>query len=116
MSLRPTRPAVPAVGARRPQAVGQGGQADQVVAHRPGGVLATAAGKVIGGPPFGRFTQPNLADLGEGEMSTQPERGQVPHILDPFGLRIEERALDMPREAAQNLVLLAAAVEVEALK
>ena len=50
-----------------------------------------------------------LADLGEGEMSAQPERGQVPHVLDPFGLRIEERALDMPREAAQNLVLLAAA-------
>ncbi|MGH3537954.1 MAG: hypothetical protein ACRDR6_27315 [Pseudonocardiaceae bacterium] len=99
----------PAIRAGRPQALGQGSQADQVLPHRPGGVLAAAAGQVISSPPLGRLPQPTLADLGEGEMSAQPERGQVPHILDPFGLGIEQGPPEVAHEAAQHLVLLAAA-------
>jgi hypothetical protein len=46
-------------------------------------------------------------------MSAQPERGQVPQVLDALGLGIKEGPPEMAHDAAQHLALLTAAVEVD---
>jgi hypothetical protein len=94
---------VAAVGSYRPQALRQGGQADHVSTHGAGTVLAPPVGQIASGPPFGGLPQPLLADVGEVQASAPPERGQVPHVLDSFGLRVEKRPADMPHERVDDL-------------
>ena len=62
----------PAVLAGGPPALRQRGQADQVLPHRPGAVLAAPLRQVLGGPPFGRLPQPALADLAEVRYPRSP--------------------------------------------
>lgn len=54
-------------------------------------LAAAAAGQIIDRPVLGALAQPALGDHGEVGLAVVPERRQVPHVLVPFGLRVQRR-------------------------
>ena len=66
-----------------------------VVADHTVDAVPAPLGQIVGGPSLRRFAQPQLADAGEPQVPPVAERGELPHVLDPLGLRVEHDAADV---------------------